>query len=274
MTARILTAVFVALALALPIRAAKAVTIEAHYTTFFLGIPVSSSGLVIDHDGKTYRVKGSGKASLLAGLFKPLKAQLLASGTVRDGRAVPAHFTAFISGSDAPYDIAIERRNGKLVSEKSLPVREKPFPEDFVPVTDAMKNGALDPLSAFVIAVPPGQLNEVCAKPLKIYDGRERFDISLRFQKREAQDMPGLSAGPAVVCAARYHAIGGHRAKKSEIDYMQGNDDIEGWFLPLPDQTTMLLSKVHIGTKLGPVTVELEKAKLLTPAQAAKVFTP
>ena len=274
MRCRFFASVCLGLALAYSISAARAASIEAHYTTYFLGLPVSSSGLVIDSDAKTYRIKGTGKASLLADLFKPLKAQLLASGTLSAGRAVPQHFTAFISGSDAPYDIAIERRGGKMTSEKSLPLREKPYPDDFVPVTPAMKDGALDPLSAFVIAVPPGQFEQACAKPLKIYTGRERFDILLHYTKREAQDMPGVSAGPAVVCAARYHPVGGHRAKKSEIQYMESNDEIEGWFLPLSDQTTMLLSKVRIATKLGPVTVELEKAKLLTPAETAKAFTP
>jgi hypothetical protein len=186
-----------------------------------------------------------------------MKAVIDARGTLEAGVVHPASFAAHITVGKDGYDIELNFRNGAVVKESVVP-QPKPAP-DFVPVLDAMKKNVIDPLSAFLV---PASSEKTCARTLPIYTGRERFDLALSFNRKEKVSIPGLYEGEAVVCSARYVPHGGHRAGKKEIKYMIGNKDMEAWFVPLPHLALMGLYKVKIGTKLGPLTITLEKAGL------------
>ncbi|MES2906239.1 MAG: DUF3108 domain-containing protein [Pseudomonadota bacterium] len=239
-------------------------TVRSIYQTSYMGLPVSRAFIVLHLNEGGYEFTGKGRASALASLFKPMDAELKAKGRFVGNAVKPESFDADIKGKKDGYLIALEMQNGKVLKETSLPKREN-LPPDFVPVTENMKQGVIDPLAAFLIPVKTGSLEEVCKRTLPVYTGRERFDLVLTPDRKEAVTVPGLFQGEALVCKGRYQPLGGHRAEKPEVKYMIENTDMEAAFVPLPGGKVMGLYRVSIGTKLGPVTVELEKAVVEPP---------
>jgi hypothetical protein len=258
-TMRRLYYLLVFIALLAPAAAAETV-VRGVYQTDFLGLPLSRAFVTMTYDAKAYHIKGTGRSSVMARILVPMKAAFSANGSLASGKTYPGNFEAQVKAGKVTYDISLSIRNGAIVKESASPPHDRK--PDLVPVTEAMKHNVIDPLSAFLVPYATNAPEKVCARTLPIYTGRERFDLKLTFARKEKVIIPGFFDGEAQVCAARYIPLGGHRAKKKEIRYMIGNKEMEAWFVPLPDQPLMGLYKAEIGTKLGPLTVTLEKAGL------------
>jgi hypothetical protein len=233
--------------------------IRSVYQADFLGLPVSRSFITMTLNEKAYHIEGTGRTSPVTSIIAPMKATLDAKGAIDAGAVHPASFEAHVTVAKDTYDIKLELKNRTMVKESVVP---QPSPKpDLVPVTEAMKKNVIDPLSAFLVPIE-APIEKACARTLPIYTGRERFDLALSFNRKEKVVIPGLFDGEAVVCSARYVPHGGHRSEKKEVKYMIGNKDMAAWFVPLPGVKLLGLYKVEIGTKLGRLTVTLEKAGL------------
>ena len=235
------------------------------YQANFMGLPISRSFVTMTYGASAYHIEGNGRSSAVVSILTPMKANFEAIGSLEAGAVHPANFAAHIEAGTDKYDIALEIQDGVVTDERvhtESPGGPFPSKPDFVPITENMKRGIVDPLSAFLVPYKTSSPEKVCARTLSIYTGRERFNLALTPLRREKVSIPGLYEGEAQVCAARYKPLGGHRAQKKEVKYMIANKDMEAWFVPLPEAKLMGLYKVKIGTKFGPVTVTLEKAGL------------
>jgi hypothetical protein len=81
----------------------------------------------------------------------------------------------------------------------------------------------------------PGDL-KVCGQTIKVFDGRQRFNIALTPKRTETlgRGAPkGLSARVAV-CRVRYEPIGGYRPDHPGVQFMQKTDAVEAWLVSVP----------------------------------------
>ena len=137
---------------------------------------------------------------------------LSTSGDLSDGRPRPTEFAARTTTDDDTLDVKLAFENGNVMElTASAP---EPHP-DRVELTDAHRQGILDPLTALLIPAAGGDdgLTEAaCQRTLPVFDGRRRFDLKLAFKRMDKVKADKGYAGPAVVCAVTFQPIAGHRS--------------------------------------------------------------
>ena len=98
-------------------------------------------------------------------------------------------------------------------SGKGAPVMtaEPPYDLSEYPVTNAQKQGTVDPLTAIssVIAGLSTSAREPCGKTMAVFDGRRRYDIAFS-SVQQPPDIGGAGVHPRV-CRAEYRHIAGLR---------------------------------------------------------------
>src|ERR1043166_3042687 len=225
--------------------------IEATYRATLAGIPIGSGSWIVDIGPKHYASAASGRASGLMRVLVSGEGSSRVRGTVKQGRLTPASFAANIHSYES-YEVRMEMSGGNVRALKNEPpVTESP---DRVPLTDTHRRGVLYPMTALMISVPgTGEVvsGEACHAKLPIFDGRQRFDLSLSFKRIEAVDSKNGYRGPAVVCSASYLPIAGHRPGRYVIRYLQETHDIEIWLAPIAGTRVLLPYRVSIPTVSG-----------------------
>src|ERR1043166_596813 len=225
--------------------------LEANYQATLAGIPIGSGSWIVDIGPKQYASAASGRASgLMRGLVSG-EGSSTVRGAVKRGRLIPSSFAANIHSYES-YDVRMEMSGGNVKTLKNEPpVQESP---DRVPLTEGHRRGVLDPMTALMIIVPgTGEVvsNEACHAKLPIFDGRQRFDLTLSFKRMEAVDTEKGYRGPAVVCSASYLPIAGHRPGRYVIRYLQETRDIEIWLAPIAGTRVLIPYRVAIPTLFG-----------------------
>jgi hypothetical protein len=240
--------------------------VEATYRATLAGIPIGSGTWVIDIGPKQYAGAATGRASGLVRVLVSGEGSSTVRGTIRHGRLIPSIFVANIHSYES-YDVRMEMSGGNVKALKNdPPVLESP---DRVPLTDTHRRGVLDPMTALMITVPgTGEVvsDEACHAKLPIFDGRQRFDLTLSFKRMEAVDTDKGYRGPAVVCSASYVPIAGHRPGRYVIRYLQESRDIEIWLAPIAGTRVLIPYRVSIPTLFG--NAILQAAQFESEAQA------
>ena len=243
--------------------------VEARYTATLSGIPVGRGTWVIDIGADQYTAAASGRAGGVLRLFANGEGTGAARGTVSRGRLVPGTFSSAYTTRNDSYDVRMALAGGAVKDVKTDPPYQ-PSP-DRVPLTDAHRRGVLDPMTAVLMTAPGtgGVLTpETCSQRLPIFDGRQRFDLVLSFKRMEnVQSAKGYS-GPAVVCAALYEPIAGHRPERYAIKYLRETRDIEIWLVPIAGTRVVVPYRVSVPTLFGAAT--LQATQFETEAQAAR----
>ena len=152
-------------------------------------------------------------------------------------------------------------RNNTVTAESVLPAT--PAGSNRVPLTKAARRGVIDPLSAFLVlsegkdALSPGN----CERVMKIYDGRQRYDIAMAYARTETVKTAGL-AGRALVCKAAWRPIAGHRTDNVETAHMEENRDVEATLTPIPGTRFLLVSRINIGTSVGRLMITAQRVSV------------
>jgi len=242
-----------ALAVAAP---AKAETIRAHYALSLMGLSIGSafaSGVV---DPQNYRIDISMKTTGLANLVNSTKGAATATGGLTAAGPSPATYANTTANSDETRTVRMA-----LASNAVHAVEVKPAPWDAaarVPVTDGEKKHIVDPVSALIMSVPPGEElmgPAACNRTISVFDGVTRFDVALSFSGAHEAHTRGY-AGPVAVCSARYTPISGHRPDSNSTRYMSENRDMNVWLAPLPDAHVVVPIHIDIRTAAGKLVID------------------
>lgn len=132
---------------------------------------------------------------------------------------------------------------------------------DTVPLTRSHIKGVLDPLSA-IMAITHTEAATPCGRKVAIFDGKQRFDIDLRFAREEA--VPGTSGEKAVVCRVKYTPIAGYRPTE-ETRQLAASNGIEISFRMVPSAKLMLPQSVSVPTAAGEARISLERVNIELP---------
>jgi Protein of unknown function (DUF3108) len=131
-------------------------------------------------------------------------------------------------------------------------------------------------MTALMIAVPgTGELvsSEACHAKLPIFDGRQRFDLTLSFKRMDVVESEKGYRGPAVVCSASYVPIAGHRPGRFAIRYLQETREIEIWLAPIAGTRVLIPYRVSIPTLFGNAILQAtqfeSEAQTQAPTRAA-----
>jgi uncharacterized protein DUF3108 len=236
---------------------ARAQKLEARYVISMTGIRVGQSAWTVDIDTDRYAVSASGGSVDILNVLLRGEGVAQASGSIKDGRLVPANFSSNLTEDGEKVDLKMTLDEGIVTAvEDNAP----PPSPDRVPLTQSHAQGVTDPLTALLIpnegsgAVPA---KESCNRTLAIFDGRRRYDLVLSFKRMEdMRDKEKEDGGRIVVCNVILRPIAGHRANSMIMKYVAGRRDMEISFAPIAGTRWLAPFRLSVPTLIGTMAVQ------------------
>ncbi len=240
---------------------ASAADLYMKYKLYAVGLPIGSGVLTVDFSDKSYSVSGNGRTAAFGRLVTDGKGSVEARGGV-DGAALrPESYSLNVTSEDETGTVDMKMRRGTVANVSVNPPQDRMGQR--IKVTKSHLQGVMDPLTAAVFPAPKGLVPESCNRTLQLFDGKERYNVHLRYKKRRrTSTSDGRFKGEVLVCGARYEPVAGHRPKRKAIQQLAANKSLEIWLAPLGDRPYLVPLRASIRAPFGPLVVTAEKYKL------------
>lgn len=238
--------------------------IRASYRVSVASIDLGTFDLTANVAPKDYSLKAKGEFSILAGLLYRATGKALSSGKLLNATPTPQRFDFSYADSNKSQSLEIVFGHGARPAVAQTPKKRRD--KKAVPISDEQLRSALDPLTAAFLSVrasvPAGDLT-VCDQTLRVFDGKQLFELTLS-PKRTEELGPKAAGGltAAAVCAVRYRPIGGHRPESSAVRFLQETEGIEAWLVPVAGTDAFIPYKVVVPTSWGDGSVKLTELKI------------
>ncbi len=231
----------------------------AEYAGYLAGVPIGKATLTGAFDGSKYRLDGYGKLTGLAGAVYDYTASASSAGNLLSGKAHPRAFSVDATDGKKSAKVRMTMNDDGIRRLKLTP----PMPKDWykhparVQVTEAHTRNTVDPMSALIVAgnTPNGLDKSACNRVVPVYNGRERFDVNLKFVKIETIPGKNIPGDQVLVCGAHYKAVAGHRSDKKEVK-MAEQIDIELKLRPIAGSDLLLPYRISIPTPIGLAVIQ------------------
>ena len=235
---------------------AQAQKLEARYAISMTGIRVGQSAWTVRIEADRYSASATGGSVDLMNVLVRGEGSARVSGSIKDGRLVPAEFSSKLVEEGEKSDLKMTFEEGVVTAVEA----DGPPPgPDRVPLKQAHVIGVTDPLTALLIAeednggtVPN---KESCNRTLPIFDGRRRYDLLLSFKRIEDIRDKQL-AGRVLVCNVILHPIAGHRASSMITKYVADRRDIEVSFAQIAGTNVLAPFRLMVPTLIGTMAVQ------------------
>lgn len=243
-------------ATASPGSAAAATTLNAQYVITISGLTIGRVDVEGRFSSRNYSAAISGSTWGISRFVSDARAQMAGAGRISGDRVVPGSYNLDTSESGFDTQVRMTLGPGGVAGVDAWP--ELMEAADRVPLTARHKQGNIvDPIGAFMVALardgaPDGPA--VCNRTVKVFDGWQRFDIRLTYTGTKPVSAGGYT-GEAIVCAARYVPIAGHRPSRESVEYMANNKRLEVWMVPVEGTRLMIPYRFLIGTQVGDLVV-------------------
>lgn len=233
--------------------------ITAVYDIAYSGLTVATADYALTLAEGRYQAGISYKTTGMLGVIGEVRGT--ASGQGRfDGRSLqPSSY--LLNGKDP-------RRTRKVKIEHKadgLAYQSEPAPKvggGRVPLTPETIKGALDPISALVIAAKPGANGAaVCARSVPIFDGWSRYDVTFAPKGEARLAIDGYN-GPAFVCGARLKNVAGHKPQDKTSLYWEANRDLEARLIPVGASGLYVPAGMSIKTQYGQLVITLRRVSI------------
>lgn len=238
---------------------AGATTIRARYTMKFTGIEVGELKLVNSVGSSSYQAELHARVTGIATVATSRSVNMKASGIIRKGAVLPSTFFSDQAGTDQPRTMRVSLAAGNARSVEIDP----PFEDTTgrVPLTEEHKRNVIDPLSAMILTVPPGDRflgPSACNRTLRVFNGLFRADVELTYVRTEPFNTTGYS-GAVALCSARYVPLAGYNPNATMTKFMMTNRGIEIRVAPIEDTMLVMPVSVMIPLPVGHASVELQE---------------
>jgi hypothetical protein len=254
LSASLLTAVAI-LGIALVTVPASAEVVRARYSVSLIGLRIGEADAIGAIEHAAYRIDLDARLTGIAAWLAHVKMALASSGQIRKGVVLPTAYATTSANSHETRTVRMVLDAGTVRAVDISP----PFDDaGRVPVTAANKRNVLDPTSALIMAVPPGEPlvgPAACNRTLPIYDGVVRFDVTMSYAGTRDVSVKGYS-GPVSVCSVRYTPIAGHMINSRSAKFMAENREIEAWLAPIEPAHVVIPFHVALRTMAGWAVIE------------------
>ena len=233
--------------------------VDAHYKITLNGFDLGKFRFVSNVDQERYTINTDVELSAVLGIFH-WKGETRSTGTLPSRAPKPADFL-FQFASSAKSG-AIKMGFGETGVE-TLAIEPTGFePPEQIPLTRAHLKNVLDPLTA-ILAITHVDATTPCGRNMPIFDGKQRFDIDLRYARHEP--LAGTKE-TAIVCRVKYRPVAGYTPTE-EIQALSASDGIEIAFRPVSAVKLMLPQSVVIPTPVGQARLDLVQISIKAPAR-------
>lgn len=233
--------------------------LEARYRLSLGGLELGRAALLIEVDDSSYIASGSARLTGVVRAISTGKGTAGARGAISRGTLAPRSF-AMEAETDKKSEAIRLVMNASGVTD--MRVEPPVFPSaDRVPVADKDKKGIFDPMTAALFLVPGSDepvSARACERTLAIFDGRQRYDLVLSFERIDQVKAPKGYAGPAVVCRIAYRPVSGHKPNRSGVKYMMKNKEMYVWLAPVAGTRMLVPFRASVTTAIGIAQLEAE----------------
>lgn len=259
---------------AIPDFAQAQAKLDAAYSITLARFPIGTATASAEIGDGRYSITTSGRASGVMRILTSGEGTLATSGELHDGRPAPSEFTARTTTDDDTLDVKLAFEGGNV---RTLTASAPPPSPDRIALTEAHRQGVVDPLTALLI--PAGDSGSpasqaACDRTLPVFDGRRRFDLKLTFKRMDNVKADKGYAGPAVVCAVTFQPVAGHRTSSPMIKYLADGRDIEIAFAPAAGMGMLAPFRLSVSNMLGNLTVQATRFEVTSPASVRAGATP
>jgi hypothetical protein len=226
--------------------------LSAHYVLSLASITIGGGDWKVEVGKDRYTAKSDGE---LLGIWRAILGSNIAGlthGSISQGRLIPADYVANFAWDDEIDDVKLQFRDG-TVSEMDV----KPAivaGDDRIPLDPDRLRGAIDPMTSGLIPMPGPRdvlAPAACQRTLPIFDGSQRYDLTLSFKRMDNITTEAGYQGPAVVCTLAYRPVAGYSPSSFRVRYLQKNRDMEIWFAPVAGTRLLAMIRISIPTTLG-----------------------
>jgi hypothetical protein len=177
--------------------------------------------------------------------------------TVTEGHPVPTNFTSKIVSNAQTSDVTMALDDGSVKELVATPLSS----QGRVPVTEANRQGIVDPLTAmlFSSAATGALAQEACRRTLPIFDGHQRYDLKLAFKRMAKGTADKGYAGPVVVCSLRYEPIVGHVASNALVKYLSEGREMEIVLAPVAGTRLLAPFRLSVVSMLANLVIEANR---------------
>lgn len=236
----------------------------ARYDIAFNGLNIGTFRFHSNWTTSGYHMRAGAQISLLSGVLYEWNARTESSGRLTAEGPRPERYSFGYESGDKAGSVQL-RFNGSSVSHVNV---DPPPNGKRVPVKNQHMSGVLDPLSA-VIGLSqlrrPNRGRESCNDELRIFDGKMRYDLALRYKSTRQVSSAGYD-GPAYVCRVNFRPIAGHKPDKKETGFLENTDGIEVWLIPVRKAGFYVPYYIYLPLPIGSASMtskefELESAR-------------
>jgi Protein of unknown function (DUF3108) len=231
--------------------------VKAHYKISLSGFDLGTFDFEHKMRGRTYSLKSVVELSALLGVFE-WRGITHTTGDYSAAKAVPVRYAFDYRSKSKGGMVRMDFKNGDVATMSAYP--GQPAGANFVPLERGHTKSVLDPLSAILSIVTVDQA-EVCGRRFAILDGKQRFNLALRFRRYEAlaPSRPGAPPQRGIICQIKYTPVAGYTPNK-DTKAFAAEENIEIAFRPIPHAGVMVPYRMTLPTVVG--TAKLELAKL------------
>ena len=234
------------------------VRVDAGYKITLNGFNLGSFNFKSNVGRTQYTLETDVEISALLGIFK-WKGVTHSTGSLEAKAPIPADFRFDYESTVRNGSIAMGFDKEGIDRLSVLPMTlEAP---DTVPLAPAHLKGVFDPLSA-ILAITHSDAPTPCGRKFSIFDGKQRFDLALRFARKEP--VVGIPNETAIVCRVKYTPIAGYRPTE-DTRQLAASNDIEIVFRMVPSAKIMLPQSIVVPTAVGSARVDLERVNIQLP---------
>lgn len=229
-----------------------------------------------DQTPSVYALRGFG--SVDAGVFGSWKGWLTSEGKLTGRGPVPVAHT-FTHETKVPFKDTEKKQLVMSFTGAHLDLdRVSPAPQygdKRFPVTPDQLRSVVDPMSAMVeLTRENGGPAQMCNKQLRLFDGKERYDIAL--EKRRDVRVPkvfGQRDGlTAVLCKAKYTPVSGHRLQSEAAYKLAESNRIEVLMVHDRETAINVPYKIQVPTSYGDGVAVVTRFSVERPGQAPIVL--
>ena len=256
-----------ALAAGMPLRAeaqqhsAPAISpakVQAAYKISLNGFELGDFNFKSNVSRTSYTLDTDVQISALLGVFK-WKGVTRSTGTLSAKAPKPEDFRFNYESSVRNGSISMGFGQDGLETLSVLPTTIEAA--DTVPLTRAHLKNVVDPLSA-ILVITHSSAATPCGRKVAVFDGKQRFDIDLRFARKEA--VAGIEGETAIVCRVKYTPIAGYRPTEETRELATSNG-IAIAFRMVPSAKLMIPQSMTLPTAAGQARIDLQSVNIEVP---------
>ncbi len=245
--------------------------LDAYYTVSLAGIPIGKGSWTIDIADTHYTATASGVTTGLMHAFIGGEGTSATRGTLLAGRPVSSDYAATIVTRKKTERVRLTIKNGNVKDFNNDPPQD--HEAERVPVTEALEQGVLDPMTASLLHAPSSGnplSPEACQQTLAVFDGRLRYNLHLAFKRIDTVKAEKGYAGHVLVCSVYFLPVAGHIPSRAAIKYISKQHDIEVWLAPIAGTRVLVPFRVQGPTPIGPAVMEATQfVSVATPTRAS-----